>query len=258
MKRFFPILIAFLALTACPQAGQVLSPGNNATAPKEGSETPPPAETPPDGTPPPEVTPPAANNPIEPKSDVNSIISGEHVTLAQLRYGKDFGTVLVTNSPDSVPVSKGEIHLPAVVEMRATPNDPWLESTDCYVRMIYRPKDTAAPLQYCDAAVPADASTEEGGNVLFSGVPSGLGTLEFYHLMPSCSETLAKLKIASGFTHHDGISSCSLGWQTLVGEDSLPLNWNFMGSLKGVGQLQNVSQPAPPTRLPLPPVSVTP
>lgn len=268
MKRFFPILLGLvLALTACPQAGQILGPSNASVTPiKDGAgdstssaEAPPPEATPPPTSP--DQTA-AAGTPIEPKSDAQSIDDhgDEDSTIARLRYGTDFKTVSTTGSSDTVPVSKREIHFPAVAESRPTPVEAWKESSaECYVRMLYRPSDASAPLQYCDAAVGADVSAEEGGNVLFTGVSAGLGTLEFYHLMSDCKETYDKLMLAVGFlgSHdedNDAISLCSSGWQPLQSESGLKFFWIYMGSLKSVAQARTVSNPQPvvPTALPLP------
>ncbi|HEX5037787.1 MAG TPA: hypothetical protein VFX30_11560 [bacterium] len=257
MKRFFPILLGLLlALTACPQAGQILGPSNAGVTPvKDGSvdsastETPPPdvtsSPTPPDQT-------AAAGTPIEPKSDTHSIDDNgdDDSSIAQLRYGTDFKTVLTSGSSDAVPVSKTEIHFPAVAESRPTPEDAWKESDGCYVRMLYRPSEASAPLQYCDAAVGVDVSAEEGGNVLFAGVSAGLGTLEFYHLMPDCKDTYDKLKITTGFlgshdSDNDAISLCSSGWQPLHSESGLKFFWIYMGSLKSVAQVRTISNPQP-------------
>src|SRR5436189_2642268 len=111
MKRFFPILLALVALTACPQAGQILGPSNaNISPSKDGAgDSSSDSSSSSSTEPPPDTKPPlvptdgqAASNPIEPKSDTHSIhtppksVGGDG--FVRLRYGPNFETVLGTEA----------------------------------------------------------------------------------------------------------------------------------------------------------------
>ncbi|HEX5037785.1 MAG TPA: hypothetical protein VFX30_11550 [bacterium] len=188
MKRFFPILLSLLALTACPQAGQVLAPGNfSATAPKSGNEDLR-QEPPPPG---PQVNDPmapgswgdgsttgdqtvatgdmpvfysgnrplASADPIDPKSDHASI---DHSRLvARLRYGKDFSTILPKSSPADylleTPTAQVALRFRMDVTYSGTSAgwNPFMENDlpeTPQVRVVYVPKGSSpSEAQYADA-----------------------------------------------------------------------------------------------------------
>jgi hypothetical protein len=249
MKRFIPILLGLLTLTACPQAGQILGPSvTNATAPKDGEGDSASSATPPDTTPPPpDIAPPpppsdtaAASDPIEPKSDSTNITppgASEWADLVRLRYGNGFETILTLDVTGKISVgANGEIDLPAIAESRDKMTFPWLDSVDSVIRMVYQPLDASAKPQYCDANVLIDYSPEEGGDVLFSGV-SAAGSLTFLHLSPlNTSQQKTEVNQSS-----DPISPCSSGWKPWNNENPSNSNWIPLGSLETQVQVSNVT-----------------
>jgi hypothetical protein len=267
MKRFFPILLLLTALTACPQAGQILGPSNAGVTPaKDGTEdstspgspgsedTPPPeAAPPPEGTPPPGPPDPrfAGGHPIEPKADAPTV-GGEYTDHARMHYGDSFEKLLVDSESgvfDKIPVgATGEIHLPAIAESRKSTNLPWKESEGSYVRMVFYTTDLLAKPQYCDTSVIPGDPAAEGGNVLFTGVSAKEGFLSFLHLNPS-NFALQKAQVNHS---SDPISLCALGWKPWNNEETMNVNWIYLGSLAISSiQIHQITTPAPNSTTPL-------
>lgn len=264
MKRLFPILLALLALTACPQAGQILGPSNAGVTPaKDGAgdstfaETPPPEAPAPEGTTPPGPPEPrfAGGQPIDPKADTPTV-GGEYADYVRMHYGTGFEKLLSPEAEvfDKIPVeATGEIHLPAIAESRRSTNLPWKDSGGSFVRMVFQPTDTSTKPQYCDTSVTPGDPAAEGGNVLFSGVSAGEGSLSFLHLNPS-NIALQKAQVNQS---SDPISLCSLGWKPWNNENTMNSNWIYLGSMDASSvQIRRsgatATQPSPTLKIPNP------